>query len=404
LVRIQKPFALALAVSAALTTLVACGSSPASATTATSAKASGQPILLNMNTPLTGAIAFPETKSAAIAAEDAINAAGGVHGRPVKVLFCDAQSPTDPTYSIDCVNSAIANKDVVAEVADYGSFGGETTPLLTAANMADIAPIPLYAPQYSSSNSFPLMASETAGLGICMVDHGAKSVGLAYIDIPGSTEQITFGNAFMEKGRGTSYAKSVPIALTVTDPTPQVTALASYGGVVLGLAPTQVTQYLQVHQTVAPNQKVCNNYLSLDPTTLASLGSAANGLYLVSGLPPLQGNNPGVAVFKRQMAKYAPGATLDEDALNTWLAVTAFAQVANKTSGPVTRQSVLAAWKKLTSLQVDGLLPPKLNLKVNPIGTSDLARLTNVWVQYERVEKGKIVPISKGFVDLLVKP
>jgi branched-chain amino acid transport system substrate-binding protein len=426
LVRIQKPFALAMSLAVAIGVLSACGSSsknttptttqsaatspptsgsaPTSGSPTTSGAATGQPILLNMNTPLTGPITFPETKSAAIAAEDAINAAGGVQGRPIKVLFCDTQSATDPTPSLQCTNSAIANQNVVAEVGDYSSFGGETTPLLTAAGVADIAPVPLYAPQYAAANSFPLMASEAGGLGVCMVDQGAKSVGFAYIDIPGSTEQITFGNLFMEKGRGTSYAKSVPISLTVTDPTPQVTSLASYGGVSLGLAPTQVAQYLQVHQTVAPNQLVCDAYLSATPATLSSLGSAANGLYLVSGLPPLEGSNPGIAIFKAQMAKYSPGAILDEDALNIWLGINAFAQVANKTPGPITRASVLAAWQNLTSLQVDGLLPPDLNLKVSPLGNPSLARLTNVWVQYERVENGKVEPISNGYVDLLVKP
>jgi Periplasmic binding protein len=180
--------------------------------------------------------------------------------------------------------------------------------------------------------------------------------------------------------------------------------LASYGGVALGLAPTQVAQYLEAHKSVAPNQTVCDAYLSATPTTLQSLGSAANNLYLVAGLPFVQSNNPGIAVFKQQMAQYQPTATVDEPALNAWLSVTAFAQVANQTSGDVTRASVLHAWQSLTSLQVDGLLPPDLNMQSSPLGIPSLARLVNVWVQYGRVENGQINVLTQNFVDLLTKP
>jgi ABC-type branched-subunit amino acid transport system substrate-binding protein len=359
---------------------------------------------VNANIPLTGPINFPEVKAGMLAAQDAVNAAGGVNHRPLKVIFCDGQSPTDPTPTLNCTHSAIANQSVVAEVGDYSSFGGLVAPLLNAAGMASIAPVPLYAPQYELPNSFPLMASEAGANGVCVADQGAKSVGFAYIDIPGSAEQITFGNAFLLKGRGMTYAKSVPISLTVTDPTPQVTALAPYGGVALGLAPTQVAQYLEAHKSVAPNQTVCDAWLSATPTTLQSLGSAANGLYLVAGLPFVQSNNPGVAVFKQQMAQYQAGATIDEPALNGWLSVTAFAQVANQTSGAVTRASVLHAWQSLTTLQVDGLLPPNLNMQVSPLGIPSLARLVNVWVQYGRVENGQINVLTQNFVDLLTKP
>jgi ABC-type branched-subunit amino acid transport system substrate-binding protein len=410
--RIKRPLVAVAALSLGVAVLGACsssskssssgGSTPSSSTG--SAAPTGQPLEVNINAPLTGPINFPEVKAGVLAAQDAVNAAGGVHHRPLKVIFCDGQSPTDPTPTLNCTHSAIANQSVVAEVGDYSSFGSLVAPLLNAAGMASIAPVPLYAPQYELPNSFPLMASEAGANGVCVADQGAKSVGFAYIDIPGSAEQITFGNAFLLKGRGMTYAKSVPISLTVTDPTPQVTALAPYGGVALGLAPTQVAQYLEAHKSVAPNQTVCDAYLSATPTTLQSLGSAANGLYLVAGLPFVESNNPGVAVFKQQMAQYQPGATVDEPALNAWLSVTAFAQVANQTSGDVTRASVLHAWQSLTSLQVDGLLPPDLNMQSSPLGIPSLARLVNVWVQYGRVESGQINVLTQNFVDLLTKP
>jgi branched-chain amino acid transport system substrate-binding protein len=416
--RISKSTASAAALALAACVFASCSSSSksssgstatttagsaAGATASTAAAPKGAPIVVNMNVGLTGPITFPEDKYAALAAEDAINAAGGVKGRPLQVTFCDGQSPTDPNPSIQCTKSAISNSNVVAEVGDYSSFGDEITPLMHTAGLTDIAPVPIYASQMALSNSFPLMSTE-AGLGACLIDNGAKSAAIAYIDIPGSSQQITFGNIFL-KPRGTSYAKAVPISLTVTDPTPQVTALSSYGGVALGLAPTQVAQFVKAHASVAPSQPMCDAYLSASvPSTLQSLGSLANGMLIESGLPIITGDNPGVAVFKKQMAMYEPSAALDESALNSWLAVTAFAQVANQSSGDITRASVLSDWQNLTTLQVDGLLPPGLNLKSNPLGSAAVSQLSNHWMSYGKVENEQVQQVSSGFVDMLSAP
>jgi branched-chain amino acid transport system substrate-binding protein len=400
-----------LSVVLVLPILAACSSSKSSGTSSTTStggaaasKVSGQPVLVNMNVALTGPITFPQDKTAAVVAQDAINAAGGIHGRPLKVIFCDGQSPVDPSPSIRCTQSAANNSQVVAEVGDYTAFGDEITPILHSAGLVDIGNVPLAAPQLSLDNSFPLIASEGGALGECIVDQGIKSVGLAYIDIPAGSQSIAFGNLFLGKGRGTSYAKSVPVALTATDMTPQVTSLTSSAGVALSLAPTQVTQFLKDHAVVAPNQPVCSSGLGTLPSDLSTLGSLANKLYLVYGLPLINGDNPGIAVFKKQMAQYSPSTTLDETMLNAWLAVTAFAQVANQTTGAVTRAAELHAWQGLTSFQVDGLLPPDLNLKTSPLGIPALARLTNVWVQYGQVNNGQVQPVgSGGYTNMVTK-
>lgn len=408
----------ALAVGAACTvalgSLSACSSNKSTGSSSTTSNSSsssqssvaspptGTPIVVNMIGGFTGSTAFPEMKQAALAAQSAVNAAGGVHGQPVKVSFCDTgASVTDPAPVIQCLQSAISNPNMVAEVGDYTSFAGETAPIENTANLATIAPVPLDAPQMSLPDQYPLLAPEAGGDGNCVLDNGAKTVGLAYIDVQGSSEQIGFGNIFLQKAHGATYAKSVPIPFTETDITPYVTALSKLGGVTLGIAPSQTAQYLQADKSIAPNQILCAGALGVTPQVISTLGSSGDGLFVEGGLPIVTGDNPGAQLFRKQMAQYQPSAGLDEPALNAWLAVTAFAQVANQTTGPVTRSSVAQAWKNLSTLQVDGLLPPQLNLKNSPIGISALGRVSNVWVEYGKLQGGKLVPVSTDFVSLI---
>ena len=66
------------------------GSSTAATRSTDSSKASGTPILIGSEAPLTNpAVSFPEVKSGMEAAVATINAAGGIKGHPLQLDFCD---------------------------------------------------------------------------------------------------------------------------------------------------------------------------------------------------------------------------------------------------------------------------------------------------------------------------
>jgi branched-chain amino acid transport system substrate-binding protein len=391
-----------LAVAVGAVGLIGIGTASASTT---GAVAKGSPVVVNINFGRTGSITFPQVDAAIHAAAKAINKSGGINGRPLTISICDGKTPTDPTPSIACTKAAVANNAVVAEVGDYTSFGDQITPILNDGGVTNIGPVPLSSAQLSLPNSYPLMGSEGGGLGVLMADHGAKTIGEAYVDIPAGAGSIAFANIFLGKGRnGQKVDATVPISLTATDVTPQVATLKDMDGVALSLAPTQVAQYITAWKQAGYKQILGAPALAMLPTELKTLGSTANGVYIVSGLPIITSNNPGVKMFKAEMKAYDSKASLDTTSLNAWMSVWAFAKVARTIQGDVTRKSVAQAWASLGAFDLFGMLPAQLNFQNHPVGIASLDRVFNVWVQYGQVKNGTIVDLKKGWVSLVVPP
>jgi hypothetical protein len=364
---------------------------------------SGDPVEVVINVGLSGAIPFPQVETAMLAAQDAINAEGGIKGRPLKVNFCDGKSPTDPGPSIECNREAAANDAIVASVGDYSSFGDQIIPIQHEAGMATIAPVPLSGASFSVDSSFPLMTSEGGALGVLLADMGVTDVGLAYIDIPAGAQSVGFGNIFLGMKYGKEYSQTAPIPLSATDVTPQVASFDKSDGIALSIAPTQFAQFLKAYTQGGFDQKLGAPALSMLPRDVEPLGDAVDGVYVVSGWPIVTGDHPGIERFKKEMQAKDPEASLDETAINAWVGLHAFAQVANTIEGEVTRASVLEAWKNLTTLDVFGMLPPDLNLQESPLGVPGLERLTNVWAQYGQFEGTEIVDSGRGWVSLIAQ-
>src|SRR5262249_22679142 len=74
-----------------------------------------------------GSVTNPEAPEGAIAAAKAINAAGGIKGRPIQIIACDTKS--DPTTATGCGRRAVS-EGVVAIVGSITLFGGRFMPLM----------------------------------------------------------------------------------------------------------------------------------------------------------------------------------------------------------------------------------------------------------------------------------
>jgi branched-chain amino acid transport system substrate-binding protein len=372
------------------------------AATTTGTPATGDPIEVSAITALTGPIAFPELKAGIEAAAKAINAAGGVKGHPLKVSVCDGKSPTDPNPSIQCARDFAAGKSVV-DLANYSSFGDQVLPVYKQVGMAAVGSVPLSAAVLSLDNSFPLITSEGAGLATVLADQGFKKIGFAYIGIPAGEGSIAVANSALKQGRGFELGTKTAVPFTATDVTPMVESMKNEEAVALSMAPTQVVQWTKAVKAGNYTQKMSSANLAMLPSQLAALGDAAEGMYVTAGLPFISSDLPGIKQFKAEMAASDPKATVDEVALNAWLATHAFAQVANATDGEVTRASVLAAWQKIGKLDVLGLLPPDIDLQKG-LDSPGLNRLFNQWTRIGQVKNGVVVDIADKWVPIFTKP
>ena len=260
---------------------------------------------------MTGSFKYPEMKTAAEAAEKAINASGGINGRPLKVDICDTTSPTDPNPTQACIRKVIANQNIVAEVSDYSSFNDIITPLESNAGLAQIGGIPLGNSQLRTRNVFALEMPEEEAMGAALITEGSKKPSLVYIDIPTAQKAFDEINAFIKAAKSPYVLVAKQASpITQTDLSPQVAALCDVSdGVAMSLAYTQIVGFVTAHaQGACPNQRMVNIALGLASYT-SSMGAKANGMLVTSGLPlPTDTSLKGIQQFQSEMNAVDPSA------------------------------------------------------------------------------------------------
>jgi branched-chain amino acid transport system substrate-binding protein len=389
-----------------LVTALAGSVAPASASVA--ASLSKSPIDVEVNTGLSGEFPYPEDVTGAQAAAKAINASGGIQGHKLVVLSCDGQSVTDPNPTIACAQKEVANAAVLADVGNYSGFGGVSLPIFKKANLASIGDAPFSVPQYTLSDSFPLIGIEGQGTAILLADQGVKKPVFATVELAEDQQAGELANTVLEKSRGEAIGGTVGVPLTETDITPQVTQASSEGdGVAMNITPQQTTQFVvAVSQGgLSSKLKLAMAALNATPAEIKSFGSAANGVFVESSLPLVTSNLSGVKMYRAQMNAVDPSAIKDEVSLNSWMATWAFAQVARKLpTAKLTRVGVLNAFNHLTNFNVFGLLPPHYTTtKPSALGLPGLNRVFNVYSYYGEIEHGVVKPISSAPVSMLKK-
>ncbi|GAA3226686.1 ABC transporter substrate-binding protein [Actinocorallia longicatena] len=361
---------------------------------------SASPINLQVIAHLTSANPSSEAFDGAQAAAAAVNASGGVNGHPLKVTVCDAGNGASVTQAVTCARKLVADKSIVAEVGDFEIAQDQVNTILAAAKVPNIGPPPTGQSVLSSPNSFPLAGSEGAALGITLADAGAKKIHVAYVDSPQAAAVLPFTKSVLAMSRpDASVLSGIPVQISTSDLTPAVTKASSGDGVVLAMIPAQLSSWLTVSKGGDFPQKLVASSTSLLPKELEALGSKADGLLVASGLPFVTGDSEGVVRFRDEMARYAPGKSVDSISLNAWLSTWAFAQVARTMKGDITRETVMAAFGNLTDFNVFGLLPPGFTTTKGS-SVPGFSRLFNQSTIEGVVKDGKIVQTSDGYVPV----
>jgi hypothetical protein len=156
-------------------------------------------------------------------------------------------------------------------------------------------------------------------------------------------------------------------------------------------------QLIKTLRSDAPTVKVAATTFSMTPSVISSLGAEGNGL-LVSGVgnPYAASNAPWVKLYQEQLARYQPGAPLDDDSLIGWSSVWALAQV-GKTLPSVTRSSLLDAMRKLHDFSLGGAFA-NLTTTAHPCASSCLGQvnLYSPYVIFYTLNNGKLTPNSPG--------
>jgi ABC-type branched-subunit amino acid transport system substrate-binding protein len=386
------------------------GNASATRTTATSKPCPGTPLKFTEIAALSGPLGTAggdRLKTGVNAAVDGINRTCSL-GRPLKVILCDDK--TDNNANLACGRTA-GSDGSLAILGTVGTFdGGVTASKLPAIFVNGTSAFELTNKNaYSSVNGIALGISATSAIKA----RGRKSSTLVLPDTP----TFQFAGSLIVKMAALLNIKvdSIYFPQDTTDFAPVAAQISQKNDDAVGMLPLNPVVMVnalaqegitpQNHDIVVPGGVIT-------PEILKQLGSAANGILVVSeALPPTDTSNPGIAAFRADMQ--ADGKNPDDPNVD-FSTVTAWSQV-KKLEG-----ALLAAGPAV----INSLTPQKVvDAVVNhPIDRPEMApydfrqnaipevpalagfRVFTRKVAVLQIENGKYNVLSNGFIDILKPP
>jgi ABC-type branched-subunit amino acid transport system substrate-binding protein len=386
------------------------GSNAATHTTATSRPCPGTPIKFTEIAALSGPLGTAggdRLKTGVQVAVDGVNRTCTL-GRPLQVTICDDK--TDTNANLACGRKA-GSDGTLAILGSVGSFDdGVTASKLPAIFGNGTSAFELTNKNdYSSVNGIALGISATSAIKA----RGKKSSTLVLPDTP--TFQFA-GNLIVKmaallnvKVDSIYYPQDTtdfaPIAAQIQQKNDDAVGMLPINPVVVVNALAQEGITPENHDMVVPGGVIT-------PQILKQLGSAANGMLVVSEtLPPTDTSNPGIQQFRADME--ADGKNPDDPNVD-FTTVTSWSNV-KKLEG-----ALLAAGPSvIQSLNSQKVVDAVVNHPVNRPETApydfrknaipeipDLAgfRVFTRTVAVLQIENGKYNVLSNGFIDILKPP
>lgn len=404
-----RPTTVAVLVLAATTSIAGCGGSAAkTATSAPTGGTSGNPVLVGELTPTSGqGFNYPEWLAGAQAAARAINAAGGIKGRQVKIDECDDQN--NPNQATACARKMVSDK-VIAVAGGASLFGNTMVPILQKGAVAWMGDFPQTEPEYNSTNMFLLdKGGVESGAGSVLALHavGAKSIFSAHLQVPQGDAQF----AEVKQGAaaaGVRVLGDASFPLTATDMSSfvqQAKDSKAEGVTFAGLAQQQVA-YTKTAKQLGAGFTLGVTDGSLTPAQYNDTGNFST--VITGGLPPVTAGAdypdkyPGVTQFMTDLKaefdsgnKYADPAQATLHQLVAWLSVKVIAQVA-ATATAVDAPAVLAALNSAKDIKT-GVIPP---WTPSATGPAKFSRVSNKYSWFSKIgANGKPTLLASDPVD-----
>ena len=340
--------------------LAGCGSGSSG-----SASGSDGPIKVLTFGNVTGVGATPQVQfeHGVEAAVDAVNGAGGIRGRKVQLLTCDAKN--NSAAAANCVAKA-SQEGVVAAIPPNESLDNITTPLLEKQGIPILGANPATATaQYSTTSAcfipgtfvlFPQEASALAARGVKSLSFMGPA-GLQNLD----TLQQAISTAASEGGAKLQSFLQIPLTATnFSSIAAQATSQDEDGSGVNALPPGYFSILSDVAQSRPGIKLTSPGFVVVDPTVLSSLGKvpAAQGLYVNNFTAfPTDTQVPGIRLYREQIAKVSKSDADYENTLYAWLGAWGAMQIIESVkSGPINAQTITAAMKHVT-VRFDGVVP-----------------------------------------------
>jgi ABC-type branched-subunit amino acid transport system substrate-binding protein len=374
-------------------------SGTSSAASGTSSETSGTPYeVLAVNRGITDEADYYS------AVADAINARGGIHGRPLEVVGCDDNN--DPNQTTTCFRNIVNNPNFLGAVNFGGSCGSQYIELLNSVNAASVGD-QFYCPEsFKSAAVFPFTAGSfttgVAGPVFGVLDFKQPDVIL-------TTTDTDAGHAFPQfvapyvKAIGGKVSTTVYIPLTAADFTPfAADIIASTGFLFDGNTVPDGVRLGKALQAQGFSRPVIYNGISWDAGSISSNLNNPSNAYISTGFNL---SSAGYQQFDADLTKFKPGSTeRSGELINLWLSANVVAAEANKLpANGVTASAIRDELSKATALNTYGLTIPLNYTTPSSIGGGSITRAPNACAALYKVDNGKSTLVG-SFTDVISDP
>jgi branched-chain amino acid transport system substrate-binding protein len=360
---------------AAAVAVTACGSSSKKKTGTTStpvvtststptSTAKGTPIPVGSICSCSGAQAavFQDDDKVMTAWADAVNAAGGVNGHPVKMTVLDDGG--NPSTSLQDAKKLVEQDHVVAIVGDMSLADQAWASYITAKGIPVLGGISDEAPFLTNPNFYPSgtqLIVSTVGVALQAKAAGGKHFGVVYCaesPICAQLDPLAKGAAALA---GMKYT-SAKIAATAPSYASPCLAFKGAGVDALYVAENTPVVIRFVDQCAQQGYKPINAINGAELSNLALGAKNLEGTVLAQGQAnAFDTSTPAVATFQSDLQKYAPGivgtSKFAAPMMLAWSGGKLF-EAAGKAGDVSTAAGVKKALYSLKNETLEGLAPP----------------------------------------------
>jgi ABC-type branched-subunit amino acid transport system substrate-binding protein len=381
------------------------GSAAAANAAAGSSTAHGTPINLAFLTEFSTQGSSGDGWTGIQAAIRYVNAHGGIKGRPLTATECVDNN--DPNLAAGCATNTANNSSIIASVDQTTLQGSVVEPVFEHAGLPEVGANAFVAADFDSPVAFATDIGGLGGLGAVAAATDllhAKKVGFVYVQSPAAATEVALLNSVVMAPRHLPSVTPVGVSPTAGDLSTAVAKAdeGSPGAIVLYTGQAQANAFVKAARQQGVTTPIII-FASLETASAVQqqLGGGQD-LYFCTSFTH---SGPFYDDFVSQWAAAGNSPTLaDEFAINGWLSVTMFAQVA-RTLPTVTRASVLSAFNELNNYSTDGMLPPLSFSKPGTALGGKAPRIVNPTMGLAQYQNGTFVPIAGGkFTNPFVVP
>ena len=310
-----------------------------------------------------GGVSFPTVKKAMVASVKAFNTRGGLAGKKIVLDLCDSKG--DPNTETNCARQMVSD-GVVATLDDWAVFNpAATEKILADAGIARIGINLVDLSEFSSPVSFPLTSDPLGGgtaESVGLVQAGRKKVAIVIVQTPSAPVIVSIIQPAV-KAAGGEIVTTVQLPPGTTDYSQYVAAAKKDGaeGFVLGLDAPSTIQFMSAMQQLNDTTQLAlpGKVLSLDD--LKKYSSLTKKAVLADAFPNATSSPKQFPFIKQYRKDMKAGGLdlnkLDSEGVGAWGSLLGLVTIM-KGATTVDAASTLAAVKKATDIDMQGLIPP----------------------------------------------